>query len=207
MHPNTWTGRIIDWPSCFSIFLTNMKHWKISILLWFCYGSLWSTGLSNSVLHSEAQIAEGFEKLKLLRAAWTRWPSHGETTKCLVSQFQPLIDSLDMMIMKDWKLETIGIHGELLKPETDVLIISKVDVLVSINHFSIYLKKSLIFVDISSKFQQHNYLKEWKSCKGMVEVSLNQTPSHYPIFNNLPKTIRNLHKEQEIQGYLVKKEN
>lgn len=109
-----------------------------------------------------------------------------------------------MMIMKDWKLETIGIRGELLKPETDVLIISKADVLVSINHFSMYLKKSLISVDISSKFQQHNYLKELKSCKGMTEVSLNQTQSHYPILNNLPKTIRNLHKEQEIQDYLVK---
>ena len=142
MHPDTWTDRIIDWPSCFSIFLTNMKHRNISVLLWSCYGSSWSTGLSISVLHSEAQIAEWFEKLKLLRAASTRWLSHGEATKCLVSQFQPLIDSLDMMIMKDWKLETIGIRGELLKPETDVLINSKADLLVSINHFSIYLKKA-----------------------------------------------------------------
>ena len=45
-----------------------------------------------SVVYGEAQVAEGLKKLKILKAAPTRWLCHGEATKCLISRFQPLID-------------------------------------------------------------------------------------------------------------------
>ena len=59
------------------------------------------------------------------------------------------------MIMKDQKLETIGIHDELLKPKTILMLLIVADVLVPINHFSMFLqKKTLIYADISRKSQQ-----------------------------------------------------
>ena len=108
-----------------------------------------------SVVYSEAQFAERLQKLKLLKAAPTRWLSHGEVTKRLISRFQPLIGSLDTMIMKDQKLETIRICDELLKPKTILMVLIVADVLVPINRFSVFLqKKTLIYADISRKFQQ-----------------------------------------------------
>ena len=108
-----------------------------------------------SVVYSEAQVAEGLKNLKLLKAVPTRWPSHGEATKRLISRFQLLIDSLDSMIMKDEKPETIRICNELLKPETILMLLIVANVLVPINCFSMFLqRKTLIYADISHKFQQ-----------------------------------------------------
>ena len=76
-----------------------------------------------SAVYSKAQIVEELKKLKLLKAASTRWLSQGEATKHLISCFQPLIDSLDMIIMKNQKIETIGVHNELLKPETILMLL------------------------------------------------------------------------------------
>ena len=45
-----------------------------------------------SVAYGETQVAEGLKKLKILKAAPTRWLSHGEATKRLILRFQPLID-------------------------------------------------------------------------------------------------------------------
>lgn len=41
---------------------------------------------------------EAISKLKLLKAAPTRWLSHGEASKRLVSRFIPLVDALDSII-------------------------------------------------------------------------------------------------------------
>ena len=67
------------------------------ILVW----KLMKYSCVNTAVYGEAQILERLKKLKLLKAAPTRWLSHGEATKRLISRFQPLIDSLDTMIMKD----------------------------------------------------------------------------------------------------------
>ena len=40
-----------------------------------------------SVVYVEAQVMEGLKKLKFLKASPTRWLSHGEATKHLISQF------------------------------------------------------------------------------------------------------------------------
>ena len=59
------------------------------------------------------------------------------------------------MIMKDQKPETIGIHDELLKLEAILMLLIVAEILVPINHFSMFLqKKTLIYADISCKSQQ-----------------------------------------------------
>ena len=54
-----------------------------------------------SAVYGEAQIGEKLKKLQVLKAAPTRWLSHEEATKHLISRFQALIDLLETMIMKD----------------------------------------------------------------------------------------------------------
>ena len=106
-------------------------------------------------VYSEAQVIEGLKKLNLLKAAPTRWVSHGQTTKGLISRFQPLVDSLNTMIMKDQKPKTVGIHDELLKPKTFLMLSVVADVLVPNNRFFMFLqRKTLIYADISHKEQE-----------------------------------------------------
>ena len=108
-----------------------------------------------SAVYGEAQMLHGLSKLKLLKAAPTRWLSHGEATKRLISRFHPLVDALDSLINKDHKPETIGIRDELLKPDNVLMLLLLADVLVPINQFSMFLqKKNLIYVEIGCKFNQ-----------------------------------------------------
>ena len=76
-----------------------------------------------SAVYGEAQMLHGLSKLKLLKAAPTRWLSHGEATKRLISRFHPLVDALDSLINKDHKPETIGIRDELLKPDNVLMLL------------------------------------------------------------------------------------
>ena len=55
--------------------------------------------MKNAVF-GEAQETFGKKKCKLLRAAATRWLSHGEASKRLVSQYSCLIDVLDAILEK-----------------------------------------------------------------------------------------------------------
>ena len=64
-----------------------------------------------------AQTAVG-EKNKLLKAAPTRWLSHGEASKRLVSRFESLVDALDTSISGKAAPDIKGIRDELLEPNT-----------------------------------------------------------------------------------------
>ena len=61
-----------------------------------------------------AQTAVGEKNLKLLKAAPTRWLSHGEASKRLVSRFESLVDALDTLISGKAAPDIKGIRDELL---------------------------------------------------------------------------------------------
>ena len=62
-----------------------------------------------------AQSAEGQRNLKLLKAASTRWFSHGEASKRLVSHMESLINALDTIINNKSEPEIKGIRDQLLE--------------------------------------------------------------------------------------------
>ena len=62
-----------------------------------------------------AQSAEGQRNLKLLKAASTRWLSHGEASKRLVSRMESLINALDTIINNKSEPEIKGIRDQLLE--------------------------------------------------------------------------------------------
>ena len=135
------------------------------VLLFKICGICWSTS------YGGAKKIEVFESISNKMAL--SWRGH----KTFDFTIQTLTDSLDL-IMKDWKLETIRICDELLKPKNIVMLLLVADILVPVNHFSMFLqKKILIYAHVSANFS--NYLKELKSCKEMIEVSLKKMSSHF----------------------------
>ena len=56
--------------------------------------------------------------MKLLKAAPTRWLSHGEGSKRLVSRFESPADALETLINEKAAPDIKGIRDELLEPNT-----------------------------------------------------------------------------------------
>ena len=118
--------------------------------------SLWKmvnySTMKNAVF-GEAQETFGKKKRKLLKATGTRWLSHGETSKSLVSRYSCLIDALDTILEKGADQEVKGLRGELLNPDTALFLLLLTDILSFKNRFSLFLqRKNLIFADITNKF-------------------------------------------------------
>ena len=123
-----------------------------------------------SAVFGSAQAAEGQKKLKLLKAAPTRWLSHGEASKQLVSRFESLIDALDTIITETSNPEVKGIRDQLLEPNTILFLLLLADVLNHVNRFSRYLQtRNLIFGTVTRKVSQ---LKD-----ALLELSITDGPS------------------------------
>lgn len=101
----------------------------------------------------DAQETFGEKKRKLLKAAVTRWLSHGEASKRLISRYPSLIDALDSILQNGSDQEVKGIRDELLQPDILLFLLLLSDILSHINRFSLFLqRKNLIFSEISCKF-------------------------------------------------------
>ena len=80
-----------------------------------------------------AQTAVGEKNLKLLKAAPTRWLSHGEASMRLVRRFESLIDALDTLISGKAAPDMKGMRDELLEPNTILMLLLLSDVLAHVN--------------------------------------------------------------------------
>ena len=143
---------------------------------------------AKAAVYGEAQVAEGQKKLKLLKAAATRWLSHGEASKPLVSRLPALVNALDSMLNAKNDPEIKEIRDALLAPNTLLMLLLLADLLVHINRFSVFLqKKNLIYADISSKLER---LKE--SIKELVDED-------GPLFNQFAREYLHIsHERMEL---------
>lgn len=115
--------------------------------------SLWELMKYSTV--KAAQTATGEKNLKLLKAAPTRWLSHGDASKRLVSRFQSLVDALDTLISGKGAPDIKGVRDELLEPDTILMLLLLSDVLAHVNRFSRYLQtRNLIYSTVARKFTQ-----------------------------------------------------
>lgn len=64
-----------------------------------------------------AQIEHKLKKIKIIKAAVTRWFTHGESCPQVISRFETLIDSLDAIYMERKDAEAKGVHDSLLEPD------------------------------------------------------------------------------------------
>ena len=158
-------------------------HGKGSRVLGTHVDGLYST--VKKAVFGEAQKTMGGKRVKLLKAAATRWLSHGEAPKRLVSRFSCLIDALDAILDKGADQEVKGVRDELLKPATILFLLLISDVLTHINRFSLFLqRKNLIFADIANKFTSlKSSVNELKDTDG-------------PLFSQHSRTLLQISKER-----------
>ena len=108
-----------------------------------------------SPVFGAAQETMGQNKLKLLRAAPTRWLSHGEASKRLVSRFEPLVNDLDSILNSKDNAEVQGIKENLLEPNTILFLLLLSVVLTHVNRFSKCLQtRNLVLTTVARKFVQ-----------------------------------------------------
>ena len=108
-----------------------------------------------SAILGEAQEASGQKKVKLLKAATTRWLSHGEASKRIISRFEPIVDALDSIIDRNKDAADIGIRQQFLKPNNILFLLLLADVLNHVNRLSRFLQtRNLIYTDINRKIDQ-----------------------------------------------------
>ena len=91
-----------------------------------------------AAVFGEAQTAESQKKLKLLKVSTTRWLSHGDSNKRLVSRFTSLKSTLDALTQEKAEPEVKGICDSLLEPNTILMLLLLSDVLKHINRFSVF---------------------------------------------------------------------
>ena len=104
-----------------------------------------------------AQTAAGEKNLKLLKTAPTRWLSHREASKRLVSRFQSLVDTLDTLIDGKAAPDIKSIIDEPLEPNTILMLLLLSDVLAHVNKFLQYKQaRDLIYSTVAQKFSQLN---------------------------------------------------
>ena len=129
--------------------LTNVDNVIIAVWKLMKYSSV------KASVFGSAQAAEGQKKMKLLKAAPTRWLSHGEASKRLVSRFESLTNALDTIIHEKKFPEVKGIRDQLLEPNTILFLLLLTDILSHVNRFSRYLQtRNLIFGTVTRKFTQ-----------------------------------------------------
>ena len=111
---------------------------------------------TNEIFHCKGfRVWDCTKTWKLLKAAPTRWLSHGEASKRLVSRFESLVDSLDTLINGKVAAEIKGIRDELLEPNTILMLLLFSDVLAHVNQFLRYLQtRNLIYSTVARKFSQ-----------------------------------------------------
>ena len=104
---------------------------------------LWKTfyfSSKNKYILNEIQNAYGMKALSIVKAALTRWLSHGAAVRRCRERYPVIIEALDDIISKDPKAETIGIRDQLLKPITLKRICFLEDVLTITNILSLVLQ-------------------------------------------------------------------
>ena len=104
-----------------------------------------------SAIFAAAQSAEGLKNMKLLKAATTRWLSHGEACNRVISRFEPLIDSLDEIIRRKNNPELRDIQDQILDPDNILFMLLLADV----NRFSRFLQtRNLVYSSVNYKLSQ-----------------------------------------------------
>ena len=108
----------------------------------------------------QASIFEEVQKaylpsLKLVKAAVTRWLSHGKAAQRVLDRFEPLVAALDEMYLRKKEPAIRGFRDELIKPSTIATISFLVDVLTSTNMLQTFLQgERLNFLQLPAEVER-----------------------------------------------------
>ena len=104
---------------------------------------------------NESQNVENQRSLKMLKAAPTRWLSHGETSKRAIAKLGPLVNALETLYNEKRHTEIKSFQDPFLNPDAILMLLLLADTLHHANRFPVSLQtKNLVCSDISAKFLQ-----------------------------------------------------
>ena len=105
--------------------------------------SIWKTFHFSTIKQSvfgNAQVEYDLKPPKIIKAAVTRWLTHGEACGRVISWFHPLIDALDAVYLDKGDAEAKGVRDILLDPDIICMLLLLAEVLSPINMFSKFLQ-------------------------------------------------------------------
>ena len=125
--------------------LTKLDGLLISIWKIFHFSTIKQSVFEN------AQVEYDLKPTKIIKAAVTRWLTHGEACARVISRFHPLIDALDAVYLDKGDAEAKGVRDILLDPDIICMLLLLAEVLSPINMFSKFLQTgTLIYSSVSA---------------------------------------------------------
>ena len=154
----------------------------------------------NSYIFREIQAAYGVQTLTIVKAAVTRWLSHGVACKRARERYPMIIESLDDIISKDPKAELIGLRDHMLNPETLLQICFLEDVLSITNILSLVLQSN--HKDFGA-IQRAMHL----TSSQLQDMRDNINSSHLKSFNNCTEVLKRINEfeQQNVIGHSTRK--
>ena len=89
----------------------------------------------NRKILEEAQIVEGTEPIKMLKAVTTRWLTHGQAAVRVVERYKSIIAACDTIYFERGDCEFKGVLDQLLKKHVMLMLLCIADLLKPINIF------------------------------------------------------------------------
>jgi hypothetical protein len=106
-------------------------------------------------IFDEVQRSYNLESLKLIKAATTRWLSHGKASQRVLDRFEPLIDALIAIHERKKEPAVKGLLEDLTEPETVATLCFLSDVMQCTNSFQVFLQHArLNFLDLPGKVKE-----------------------------------------------------
>ena len=143
-----------------------------------CLWKLFKNSTVRTAVFDNAQMAD---EVKILRAALTRWLTHGKTAIRITSRFKQLIAALDTLYATRRDDDAKGIRDRLLRPTT-IMMLLLAEALVPMNIFSCFLQtRHLTYLTAMEKF---------KSCVSSLNAIKRKILSFDPHANSTPHGLK-----------------
>ncbi|XP_045176529.2 uncharacterized protein LOC123537050 isoform X2 [Mercenaria mercenaria] len=102
----------------------------------------------NYAIFQAIQESYGLKKLKFIRAATTRWLSHGKSCVRLIDRYEQVLDAIDASLDDKYVPEVYGLRHQLLDKPTVAMVLVLCDILRLVINFSDYLQGENVFSDM-----------------------------------------------------------
>ena len=140
---------------CFAHLIPFHKEFEtFDGLLLNLYLSMKNSTVKSSIF-DEVQKSYDLTSLKLIKAAVTRWLSHGKAAQRVLDRYQPLVEALNTIYERKKEPAVQGIIQQLTTPDTIASLCILADILESTNSLQVFLQHAhLNFLDLPGKVDE-----------------------------------------------------
>ena len=137
---------------CFAHLIPQYEEFKNFDALLLNLYLLMKNSSVKQAMFEEVQSAYGLTSLKLIKAAVTRWLSHGKAAQRVLDRYEALVAALDAIYLRKNEPAVRGVRDDLVKPNTIATICFLADVLQLTNVLQCVLQGArLNFLEVKSE--------------------------------------------------------